>query len=106
VIGDQHEYLIFFSADNLKVVCRLIVYWHSHLCESVETLQVVTNPNLDLVLRYSLRDVHELLRNIDMVSTREHFLLLVEEIEFVKIDLSIVWESSLSLGVLVSVKHS
>jgi len=106
LIGDQHEYLIFFSADNLKVVCCLVVYWHSHLLESVETLQVVTNPNLDVVLRYSLRDVHELLRNIDMVSTREHFLLLIEEIEFVEIDLSIVWESSLSLGVLVSVKHS
>lgn len=106
MIGDQHEYLIFFSADNFKVVCCLVVYWHSHLLESVETLQVVTYPNLDLMLRYSLRDVHELLRNVDMISSREHFLLLIEEIEFVKIDLSIVWESSLGLGVLVSVENS
>ena len=41
-----------------------------------------------------------------MISTREHFLLLVEEIKFVKIDQSIVWEGSLGLGVLVSVENS
>ena len=41
-----------------------------------------------------------------MISTTQYFLLLIEEIEFVKIDLSIVWESSLRLGVLVSVENS
>lgn len=66
----------------------------------------MTYPNLDVGLRNGLRDVHELLRNVDMISTREHFLLLVEEIKFVKIDLSIVWEGSLGLGVLVSVENS
>jgi len=41
-----------------------------------------------------------------MISTAQHFLLLVEEIEFVEIDLSIVWEASLRLGVFVRVENS
>ena len=106
MVRDQHEDLVLFSADDLKVIGGRVVYWHSHLGESVETFQVVTYPNLDLRLRYSLRHVHELLRNIDMISTSQYFLLLIEEIEFVKIDLSIVWEGSLGLGVLVSVENS
>lgn len=40
-----------------------------------------------------------------MITTAQHFLLLVEEIEFMEVDLSIVWESSLSLGVFVSVEN-
>jgi len=106
VVRDQHEDLVLFSADDLKVIGGRVVYWHSHLGESVEALLVMTYPNLDVGLRNGLRNVHELLRNVDMISTREHFLLLVEEIKFVKIDLSIVWEGSLGLGVLVSVENS
>ena len=41
-----------------------------------------------------------------MISTAQYLLLLIEEIKFVEIDLSIVWESSLGFGVFVSVENS
>jgi hypothetical protein len=41
-----------------------------------------------------------------MISTTQHFLLLIEEIKFMEIDLSIVWESTLGFGVFVSVENS
>jgi hypothetical protein len=44
--------------------------------------------------------------NVDVVTSAQNFLLLVEEVKLVEVDLRVVWECSLLFAVFMSVEYS